>query len=546
MQAPLDRKRQSNAYLAAVFFAPTALIVALGILLILSLLNSSAVRLDQSEQNAERRLAKSVIATLVTTLEKSVADYANWDDMYDQFSARPDPQWAKENLGPYVVDAFSLSNILVVGADGSVKYSFTTPSEPDGAPNTEDIAAIGGLVKSALKSWQAGSIKAVGGAMSVHGQPHLVAISPIAVNSETRRSRGDRPQNVLVFVHGLDDAHLTALGSDFGLNGLRAAQGAEGMLSLVGPFETPTTLSLTWTNSELGSRFVADALRPMALVGATVILLFVVLGGVWTLIVGRIHQAAVAAEDASRSKSLFIANMTHELRTPLNAIIGFSELMSKEAFGPITVPKYKEYALDIVTSGHHLLGIVNNILLFSRMEARRQDMEIKSLDLEQAVSDVARIMQIEADRRRIRLIKAPFPAPVTVDADPQALKQILFNVIGNAIKFSSPGSDVLLKPAGITLGGAYNLQVIDHGCGIPKKTLSQLGSAFVQADNSFTRKHQGTGLGLAISIGLAENMGASVQIESTETVGTTVSIHMRLSAGTAEEPRGVQDASQAA
>jgi len=238
--------------------------------------------------------------------------------------------------------------------------------------------------------------------------------------------------------------------------------------------------------------------------------------------------------------------MTHELRTPLNAVIGFSELMSKEAFGPITVPKYKEYALDIVTSGHHLLGIVNNILLFSKMEARRQDMEIVSLDLEHAVSDVARIMQIEADRRRIRLIKAPFPAPVTIDADPQALKQILFNVIGNAIKFSRPGSDVVLKPAGTTQSGAYALQVIDHGCGIPKKTLSQLGSAFVQADNSFTRKHQGTGLGLAISIGLAESMGAMVEIESTENVGTIVSIHMRLSAGNAKKTLSAQDASEAA
>jgi signal transduction histidine kinase len=419
-------------------------------------------------------------------------------------------------------------------------------SQTADAPDPADIDVLNEFAQSAMRSWQPGTVKAIGGAMSLAGRPHLVALSPIAVNSETRVALGEKPENTLVFVRALDDAHLAVIAADFGLAGLEAARGGNGTLPLVDPLGRPAALSLTWTKSQVGSQFVADALRPIALVGATVILLFIVLGFVWTLIVGRIRQAAIAAEDVNRSKGLFIANMTHELRTPLNAIIGFSELMSKEAFGPITIPKYKEYAIDIATSGSHLLGIVNNILLFSKMEARRNDIDIESLDLEHAVAGIVRVMQIEAERRRIRLIAAPFPAPVSIEADPQALKQILFNVIGNAIKFSSPNSEVVLKPAGITPNGTYELQVIDHGCGIPKKTQSQLGSAFVQADNTFTRKHQGTGLGLAISIGLAESMGAAIEIESTENVGTTVSVRLRVTAQNAEEPLGAQEASQAA
>ena len=544
MQAPQDHKRKSNAYLAAVFFAPTVLIVVVGIVLILSLLKSSALRLDESQQSAERRLAQSVITTLVTSLEKSTADYANWDDMYDQFSTGPAPQWVKENLGPYAVDAFDLSHILVIGADGSIRYGFMSQTA-DGAPDPADIEILNGFVQSSMRSWQPGTFKAIGGAVSLGGRPHLVALSPIAVNSEMRSALGEKPENTLVFVRGLDDTHLASIASDFGWPSLRTAPGGNGTLPLMDPLGRPAALSLSWTRSQVGSRFVADALPAIALVGATVILLFIVLGCVWALIVGRIRQAGIVAEDANKSKSLFIANMTHELRTPLNAIIGFSELMSKEAFGPITIPKYKEYALDIVTSGHHLLGIVNNILLFSKMEARRQDMEIESLDLGHAVSDVARVMQIEAGRRKIRLVNVPFPTEVRIDADPQALRQILFNVIGNAIKFSHVGGEVVLKPAGIAPSGAYKLQVVDHGCGIPKKTLSQLGAAFVQADNSFTRKHQGTGLGLAISIGLADSMGASIEIESAENVGTTVSLLLRQSAGSAE-PLSADDTSRAA
>ena len=545
MPAPPDQKRSSNVYLAAVFFAPTALIVVLGILLTFSLLKSSALRLDDAQQNAERRLARSVVMTLVTSLQKSTADYANWDDMYDQFATQPAPQWVKENLGPYAVDAFSLSHILVIGADGSIKYGFMSKTA-DGTPELADLDILNEFAQSTMRSWQPGEFKSIGGAVTLGGRPHLAALSPIAVNSETRVALREKPANTLVFVRALDDAHLAEIASDFGLTGLKAANGGDGTLTLMDPLGRPAGLSLTWARSQVGSAFVADALRPIAVVGATVILLFIVLGCVWTLIVARIRQAALAAEDVSHSKSLFIANMTHELRTPLNAIIGFSELMAREVFGPITVPKYKEYAIDIASSGNHLLGIVNNILLFSKMEARRQDLEVTSLDLEHAVADVARVMQVEADRRNIRLTHAPFPMPVNVEADAQALRQILFNIVGNAIKFSGSGGEVVIKPSGVMPMGTYELQIIDHGCGIPLKTQSQLGSAFVQADNSFTRKHQGTGLGLAISIGLAESMGGTIKIESAENVGTTVSIRLRLSAASGEGSPEAQDASRAA
>jgi signal transduction histidine kinase len=528
MQKPSDIRRSSHAYLAAMFFAPTGLIVVVGIVLMLSLLKASALRLDQSQQNAELRLARSVMATLVTNLQKSVADYANWDDMYDQFSTGPNPQWVKENLGPYATDAFTLSHILVLGTDGSIRYAFMSRTA-DASPDPAEIGALGGLVQKAMGDWRPGVIKATGGAARMAGRPHLVAISPIAVNSATRKALGGTPQAALMFLIRLDEPRLAALASDFGLTGLRATAGAEGDFPLVDPLGQPSGFSLTWNRSQLGSDFVSDAIPSILLVGAIVLLLVTVLGSVWALIIGRIREAATVAEEASRSKGLFIANMTHELRTPLNAVIGFSELIAQEKFGPIGIPKYKEYAHDIVSSGHHLLGVVNNILLFSKLEARRQEVNIDRLDLTEAVSDVVRVMQAEAGRRNVKLIEEPFPEMLMVDSDSQALKQILFNLLGNAIKFSSAGETVRVVPVGTTADRAFKLQIVDSGCGIPANVLSQLGNAFVQADNTFARKHQGTGLGLAICFGLAKQIRASIQIASTENVGTTVSLLLPMS-----------------
>ena len=294
--------RRSNAQLAALFFAPTGFIVALGIVLILSLLNSSALRLDQAQQGAEDRLAQSVVTTLVTALEKSAADYANWDDMYDQFMTQPDAQWARENLGPYAVDAFGLSHILVLAADGSIKYDFTPQPVTDGRPDPAEIAALQGFAQSAMNSWRTGTIMPIGGAVSIHGQPHLVAISPIAVNSEARRALGQAPQNSLIFVQDLDESRLAAIGADFGLMGLRTTFGADGILPLTDPLNTPGIVSLVWLRSQVGSQFVSDAIPSILLVGAAVIVLIAFLGFGWAVIVRSIGQGARAAEQAEPFK----------------------------------------------------------------------------------------------------------------------------------------------------------------------------------------------------------------------------------------------------
>lgn len=531
MKTLVDRKPSSNSMLFAILVVPTVVIIAVGILLTLMLLRNSAARLDASEEDAERKLAQSVVATMETGLKKSLADYANWDEVYDTFAAaKPDPQWIKENLGAYATETFDLSSVLVITSNGTIKYNYAAPTESSGEINAVEQAQFAKAARFILQDWQRGVVKGFAGAASFRGKPHIVALAPITLNSEKRMNTGARPGNLLVFIRPMNGAVLGRLAQDFGLVGLHVVSRNDGMVPLTSPLGAPAGYSLAWLKSGAGSAFFNEAIPSILFVGMAVMAMLVVLGCGWALLIERIRSSeirAIKAEDTSHAKSMFIANMSHELRTPLNAIIGFSELISKEIFGQVSVPKYREYASDIFASGSHLLGVVNNLLLFSKMEAKQHRISVEPLGLDEEVSDVVRVMQVEAQKRGIRLTREAISQEVLVCADRQSLRQILFNVLGNALKFSGEGTEVRVAAIATREDGQIELRIVDQGCGIPENTLRELGKAFVQAENAYSRKFQGTGLGLAICFGLAEQMGGSVKVASTEDQGTTVTVLLR-------------------
>lgn len=232
----------------------------------------------------------------------------------------------------------------------------------------------------------------------------------------------------------------------------------------------------------------------------------------------------VKAESANKAKSEFLANMSHELRTPLNAINGFSEIMVGQMFGPLGDDRYKEYAQDIHNSGQHLLALINDILDMSKIEAGKMSLKFEPLNLEEVIEDAVRLIRNRAETSGLR-IAIDLPDLPDVEADYRALKQVLLNLLSNALKFTPRGGQITVRAEGRhdLIGERVRVSVIDTGIGIAKDDLARLARPFEQVENQHSKTRQGTGLGLALTKSLVEMHGGVLELDSAPGEGTTAS-----------------------
>ena len=232
-------------------------------------------------------------------------------------------------------------------------------------------------------------------------------------------------------------------------------------------------------------------------------------------------EARRRAEEANLAKSRFLASMSHELRTPLNAILGFSEVMKTEVFGEHSVAAYKEYSSDIHASGVHLLGLINEILDLSRIEAGRYELNEESVSLVGIVEDCHHLLKLRATNRGINLHEVYEHGMPRLWADERAIRQICLNLLSNAIKFTPQGGDIWLKVGWTASGGQY-MSVTDTGAGIPEEEIPVVLASFGQGSNSIKSAEQGAGLGLPIAKSLVDLHGGTFTLRSKLRIGTEV------------------------
>jgi PAS domain S-box-containing protein len=236
------------------------------------------------------------------------------------------------------------------------------------------------------------------------------------------------------------------------------------------------------------------------------------------------EEARGLAETANKAKSEFLAHMSHELRTPLNAILGFSEIMDQGYLGPLGSPRYTEYNRNVLDSARHLLSLINDILDLSKIEAGRYELEEEQVDLSRIIEPVVRLVRERALRKDLTLRAEIEPLPIMM-GDERALKQILINLLTNAVKFTERGGEIQVIGRQESNGDIV-LAVRDNGIGIAEEQIPKVLEPFGQARNAYMAGESGTGLGLPITRSLVNLHGGSLLIDSKLGVGTTVSIRL--------------------
>jgi len=232
----------------------------------------------------------------------------------------------------------------------------------------------------------------------------------------------------------------------------------------------------------------------------------------------EIQDKTQQLEIANRHKSEFLANMSHELRTPLNAVIGFSEVLIERMFGEVN-PKQEEYLQDILSSGKHLLSLINDILDLSKIEAGRMELEAQPFDLPAALDNALTLIKERAARNSIALDVHVDPRIGEILADERKIKQVLLNLLSNAVKFTPEGGKITMSA--VMNGRSIEISVADTGIGIAAADQETVFEEFRQVGTDYARKREGTGLGLALARRLVELHGGTLSLQSELGKGST-------------------------
>jgi signal transduction histidine kinase len=522
----------SSAILALTI--PVAAILGASFYICYSILRSSAHQADAVQFEAEQRIARAAIIFNTAPMIKLNGDFAYWDELFARAKKPIDPKWADVNVGIDQEALAGISGSMVLTQAGAIQYMYLPPRSGLNNLTPQELRFFITLTQSAVSEKPIDGQWSRSGFVMLRNKPVFLAVTPIRPTGHEGGPKGAKPFAALIYLLNFDSALLASFRTNFSLDEARIGPAEPAGIALPDFPGVHANLGLQWKRRIASQDIIGEQLPLLKALAVISLALIAAVAGGWAWALGRIRRAetaalterTLAAEQTAQAKSLFIANMSHELRTPLNAIIGFSEMLTHQLFGSLGHRKYDEYAEDILASGRHLLNVVNDILLMSKLDAKKQEYHIGALAIEPVIREAMLLVSPDAEKRNVAIDFTNRDENITAFADRQALKQVVINLLSNAVKFSYPGGrvEVSIEPCGTE---AIELKVRDHGCGMSEDFLQKLGQPFTQASHAYIRSNQGTGLGLSICYALTTGFGGSLTFQSVEDAGTTATLRLR-------------------
>ncbi|WP_022729458.1 sensor histidine kinase [Fodinicurvata sediminis] len=520
---------------------PIFVLVAVFLVVAAALIYNTVQEQNRVAEQTALQIVSSTISEQREKLSDFVEDYAYWDATVENLVSSYDPKWADDNVGQWVVDGLGMDGSLAVGANNRIIHHTESDAlaVPEHLPEPVNKLVIAARAQAVGRGSE--DSKAVTGFFRDKEGLHLAAASVVNWEGTRPLPRDDGAPVVLIFFQTFDQDLLSTIDYPFLLKdmhlSLDSAQASGSQLPLRS-VEGNILGILNWESAKPANAILKQLYIPLLLEALIMMLVF-------GIIIQRaykraqlfheyhnwlesqtkeLREARNSAEALSKSKSEFLAMMSHELRTPLNAIIGFSDLIRQEYSRSLPVEQIQGYAQDIHASGNYLLGLINDILDMSKIEAQRYELHESEIELSDLLEQSLVLVKRLAGQKSIS-IEMP-TEDYLIHVDIRALTQVVVNILSNAIKFSHPGTSIQIKSRE-NVDGSLSLLISDQGIGMSDEDVRKALEPFGQAKDAYlSNTSKGTGLGLNISEALMNLHNGSLTIRSVPGTGTTVELRL--------------------
>ncbi len=498
----------------------------LGVLLIAVLCFFIVFVQDRNARVASVQLVESNLANTLRELGRTTKNYGFWDLAVENVITHPDHEWISDELGGYIYETGVAERALVIGPGNTIVFDVIEGSLSEEPISFREVEGLNRLTAQALGSVDGEEPVPFTGYIRIGDQVSLASAVRMTGYTDDVNISTD---HVLVYLRRMDQAFLTELEESALVKDLRlmiAAEGASDASLELTVLDSDRPAIIAWHPDQPGSAMIPALLAGLI---AFVLMAVVVIYRFNRSLVRQakaVTEAHSMAERASQQKSEMLANVSHELRTPLNAIIGFADIMQHQFLGPVGNPRYLEYAGDIKGSGEHLLSLVNGLLDLSKIEAGKFDIRNSHVDIGALLDQTGTMVRHLADQRQVDLHIMSGEMNPNLRGDPHRLRQVILNLLSNALKFTPAGGSVIAVAA-MDVDGHAEVRVTDTGKGIRPEDIDRVMEPFYQVKAEEVATERGTGLGLSVSWRLARLMGGDLKLDSQIGKGTVATLTLQ-------------------